>query len=38
MNIKTINNNPTHFPSLKTGEAIFQTRRSGRSFGILDVE
>ena len=30
-------NNPTHFPSLKTGEAIFQTRRRGRRFGILDV-
>ena len=30
-------NNPTHFPSLKTGEAIFQTGRRGRRFGILDV-
>jgi hypothetical protein len=31
-------NNPTHFPSLKIGEAIFQTGRRGRRFGILDVE
>lgn len=33
----TTANNPIHFPSLKTGEAIFQTRRRGRRFGILDV-
>ncbi len=30
-------NNPTHFPNLKSGEAIFQTGRRGRRFGILDV-
>lgn len=32
-----ITNNPTRFPSLKTGEAIFQTGRKGKRFGILDV-
>jgi hypothetical protein len=30
------NNNPIHFPNLKSGEAIFQTGRRGRRFGILD--
>jgi hypothetical protein len=29
-------NSPTHFPSLKTEPAIFQTGRRGRRFGILD--
>jgi hypothetical protein len=33
----TTANSPTHFPSLKTGPAIFQTWRRGRRFGILDV-
>jgi hypothetical protein len=33
----TTANNPTHFPSLKTGPAIFQTGRRVRRFGILDV-
>ena len=30
-------NNPAHFPSHKTDEAIFQTGRRGKRLGILDV-